>query len=87
MTKRYADIDARGLGVPTPAQIKRVPDKQGGPPVAFVRVEMNGWWEEFAVFNPKVFLENPRAQDDAMSMFRDKMIAVITNGVKGPAPK
>ena len=86
MPKEYADIDARGMGAPTPAQIKSSVDKHGGPLVAFVRVEMNGWWREFAVFNPKMFIENPRAQDQAMIMFRDELSRVITNGLNGPAP-
>ena len=87
MPKEYAEIDATGMRVPTPSQIKASVEKHGGPPVAFVRVEMNGWWREFAVFNPKMFLENPRAQDQSMIMFRDELSRVITNGLKGPAPE
>ena len=87
MPKEYAEIDATGMRVPTPSQIKASVEKHGGPPVAFVRVEMNGWWREFAVFNPKAFIENPRAQDQAMTMFKDELSRVITNGLNGPAPK
>ena len=88
MTKKYAELNISGA-VPTPAQIKADIERRGAgsPPVAFVRVEMNGWWEEFAVFNPKMFIENPHAQDEAMAMFRDKLSRIITNGLNGPAPK
>lgn len=43
MSKPYATIDARGLGIPTPSQIKDDIEKNGGPDVAFVHIEMSCW--------------------------------------------
>ena len=77
------DLGALGIPAPTPDQIR----KHGTGKQAFVKIEMNGWLQDFAIFNPKLFLEDEDVRRTLMEQFEAELVNIITRGLAGRAPE
>ena len=77
------DLGAAGIAGPTPDQIR----KHGSGKQALVKIEMNGWFRDFAIFNPKLFLEDEDVRRTLMEQFEAELTNVITRGLAGKAPE
>lgn len=76
-------LNIEGVPAPTPEQLR----KHGGGKWATVKIEMNGWWREFAVGNPTLFLEDEDARRVLMEGIEQELIDVIKRGSSGKAPE
>ena len=77
------DLGAAGIAGPTPDQIR----KHGSGKQALVKIEMNGWFRDFAIFNPKLFLDDEDVRRTLMEQFEAELTSVITRGLAGKAPE
>ncbi len=78
---KIANIE--GLPVPTPDQLRR----HGTGKQVFIKIEMNGWFRDFAIFNPKLFLEDEEVRRTLMESFENEIKDVIIRGLAGKAPE
>lgn len=79
MSEKILNIEV--AGVPSPDQFRRGDTGKQ----AFLRIEMNGWWRDHAIFNPKLFLEDEAIRQTLMKMIEDEIVAVVQHGLRGPA--
>jgi hypothetical protein len=78
---KIANIE--GIYAPTPEQLR----EHGGGKWATVKIEMNGWWREFAVGNLTLFLEDMDVRRTLMEAFEQELIGIIERGLAGKAPE
>ena len=78
---KIANIE--GVSAPTPEQIR----KHGNGKWATVKIEMNGWFRDFAIGNPKLFLDDEEVRRALMDGFEQELIGVIERGLDGKAPE